>query len=49
MSKWLAKHISTKVTFQIALGKDVFTLTFVDFENETIISICEFEMMNVLK
>ena len=49
MSKLLAKHISTKVSKKLILGKDMFTLTFVDLENETSISIWEFEKMNVLK
>jgi len=39
MSKLLAKHIRTKVSFKILLGKGMFTLTFVDLENETSISI----------
>ena len=34
---------------QLLLGKDMFTLTFVDLENESSISIWEFEKMNVLK
>ena len=38
--------ISTKVSFKILLGKDMFTLIFVDLENETSISILAFEMMN---
>ena len=49
MSKLLAKHISTKVSFKITTRKDMFRLSFVDLENETSISIWEFEMMNVLK
>ena len=49
MSKWLAKHISTKVSFKITIRKIHVTLTFVDLENETSISIWEFEKMNVLK
>ena len=49
MLKCLAKRISTKVPFNITIRKDMFTLTFVDLENETSISIWEFEMMNVLK
>ena len=48
MSKCLAKHISTKVSFKITIRKRHFTLTFVDLENETSISIWEFEMMNVI-
>ena len=47
--KWLAKHISTKFPSKLLLGKDMFTLTFVDLENETIISVGELEKMNVLK
>ena len=46
MSKWLPKHISTKFPSKLLLGKDMFTLTFVDLENENSISIWEFEMMN---
>ena len=34
---------------KLLLGKDMFTFIFVDLENETGISICEFEKMNVLK
>ena len=34
---------------KLQLGKDMFTLTFFDRENETSISIWEFEKMNVLK
>jgi len=34
---------------KLLLGKDMFTLTFVDLENETICSIWEFEKMKVLK
>ena len=34
---------------KLLLGKDMFTLTFVDLEKETSISIWDFEMMNVLK
>ena len=34
---------------KLLLGKDMFTLTFVDLENETSNSIWEFEKMNVLK
>jgi len=30
MLKWLAKHICTKVSFKILLGKDMFTLKFVE-------------------
>jgi len=42
-------HISTKVSLIIILGKDMFTLTFHDLENETSISIWEIEMMNVIQ
>jgi len=49
MSKWRAKHISTKVTFKITIRENMFTLTLVDLEYETSISIWEFEMMIVLK
>ena len=38
-----------KIPSKLLLGKDIFTLTFVDLENETCISIWEFEKMNVLK
>ena len=41
--------ITQKFTSKLLLGKDMFTLTFVDFENVTSISIWEFEKMNVLK
>ena len=34
---------------KLLLGKDMFTLTFVDLEYETSISIWEFEKMNVHK
>ena len=33
---------------KLLLGKDMFTLTFVELENETSISICEFEKMGFL-
>ena len=49
VSKRIANHISTKVPFKITISKDMFTLTFVDLENETSISIWGFEKMNVLK
>jgi len=39
MSNRLAKHISTKVSSKLLLGKDMFTLTLVDFEYETSVSI----------
>ena len=41
--------ITHKFPSKLLLGKDMFTLTFVDLENETSISIWEFEKMNVLK
>ena len=41
--------IKHKFPSKLLLGKDMFTLTFVDLENETSISICDFEKMNVLK
>ena len=34
---------------KLLLGKDMFTLTFVDLENETTFSIWEFEKIYVLK
>ena len=34
---------------KLLLGKDMFTLTFVDVGNENCISILELEMMKVLK
>ena len=34
---------------KLLIGNDMFTLTFVDLENETSISIWEFEKMKVLK
>ena len=39
MSKWLSNQISTKGPSNILLGKDMFTLTLVDLEYETSISI----------
>ena len=41
--------ITHKFPSKLLLGKDMFTLTFVDLENETSISIWEFEKMNFLK
>ena len=41
--------ITHKFPAKLLLGKDMFTLTFVDLKNETSISIWEFEKMNVLK
>ena len=41
--------ITHKFTSKLLLGKDSFTLTFVDLENETSISIWELEKMKVLK
>ena len=41
--------ITHKFPSKLLLGKAMFTLTFVDLENETSISIWEFEKMNVLK
>ena len=41
--------ITHKFPSKLLLGKDMFTLTFVDLENETSISILELEMMKVLK
>ena len=49
MSKFLAKHISTKVCFKITIRKTHVYMTYVDFEYETSISIWELEMMIVLK
>ena len=40
--------ITHKFPSKLLLGKDKFTLTFVDLENETSISIWEFEKMNIL-
>ena len=40
--------ITHKFPSKLLLGKDMFTLKFVDLENETSISNCEFEKMNVL-
>ena len=48
MSKLLAKHIVLKVPSKLLLGKDMFTLTLVDIEYETSVTILEFEMI-VLK
>jgi uncharacterized membrane protein len=42
-------RITHKFPSKLLLGKDMFTLTFVDLENETSISIWEFDKMNVLK
>ena len=39
----------TKFPSKLLLGKDMFTLTFVDLEYETTASIWEFEMMMVIK
>ena len=41
--------ITHKFPTKLLLGKDMFTLTFVDLEDENIFSIWEFEKMNVLK
>ena len=41
--------ITHKFPSKLLKGKDMFTLTFVDLEIETSISIWEFEKMNVLK
>ena len=41
--------ITHKFPSKLLLGKDMFTLTFVDIEKGTSISIWEFEKMNVLK
>ena len=41
--------ITHKFPSKLLLGKDFFTLTIVDLENETSIFIWEFEKMNVLK
>ena len=49
MSKYLAKHISSKVPSKLLLGKDMFLLTLVDLEYETSVSIWEFEMVILLK
>jgi len=48
ISKWLAKHISIKISFKITTRKDMFILTLVDLEYETSVFIWEFEMMMVL-
>ena len=48
MSKCHVKHISTKVSFKIPIRKDMFTLTYVDLEYETSISIWEFELIIVV-
>ena len=48
LPKWLAKHISTKVPSKLLLGKDMFTLTYVNLEYETSICIWEFEMIFVV-
>ena len=41
--------ITHKFPTKLLLGKDMFTLTFVDLDNEPIISIREFEKMKVIK
>ena len=41
--------ITNKILSKLLLGKDIFSLTFVDLKNETSISISEFEKLNVLK
>ena len=41
--------ITHKFPSKLLLGKDMFTLTFVDLENESSIYIWEFEKINVLK
>ena len=41
--------ITHKFPSKLLLGKDMFSLIFVDLENETNLSIWEFEKMNVLK
>jgi len=41
--------ITHKFHSKLLLGKNIFTLKFVDVKNETSISIWEFEKMNVLK
>ena len=41
--------ITHNFTSKLLLGRDKYTLTFVDLENETSISIWEFEKMNVIK
>jgi len=45
----MPKHISTKVYFKITIRKHMFTLSCVDLEYETSISIWDFEMMIGLK
>jgi len=49
MSKRLANHISNKFPSKLLLGKNMFTLTFVEIEYETSISIWELEMLNERK
>ena len=39
----------TQINFKITIRKDMFTITFVYLENETSISIWQFEKMNVQK
>ena len=41
--------ITLQFPSKLLLGKDMFTLTFVDLENETGISIWQFEKLNVIK
>jgi len=49
ISKCLANHISPKVSFKLSIRKNMFSLTLVDLEYKTSISIWDFEMMIVLK
>jgi len=41
--------MNTKVSFKLLLGKGMFILILFDLEYKTSVSICEFEMMIVLK
>jgi len=48
MSKWLAKQEVLNFPSKLLLGRDMVTLTLVDLEYETSVSIWEFEMMIVI-
>jgi hypothetical protein len=49
MTKWLIKHIRTKDPSKLSLRNDMFTLTLLDLQYETSVSISEFGIMIVLK
>ena len=47
--KMIAKYISTKVSFKLLLGKDMFTLKLFEVEYETSVSIWDFEILIAIK